>query len=85
MSAWEGSEMQRQAEDAEARRKARVDAIQRDNPHLSASDCEAWERQSRPQPAPAPCCVCRGQAPKIVRAGEYLGPCKCGCHEVRKR
>lgn len=51
MSAWEGSEMQRQAEDAETRRKARVDAIQRDNPHLSAVDCEIWERQSRPQPA----------------------------------
>lgn len=92
MSAWEGSEMQRQAEDAEARRKARVDAIQRDNPHLSAADCEWWERQSRPKPAPAPCCVCHGQAPKIVRnarpndlMGYQLGPCECGCHKPRQR
>lgn len=76
----EWREQARKKED-EARR--RVDLILRDNPSLTRAQAEAWDArqlESRPR-LPPKCCPCRqrGRA-EVVAVGEYLGPCKCGCH-----
>ncbi len=93
MSAIEGSAFQLQQEIEKKRRAEEVARIQCENPWLSPLDCEAWQRaQEKARQPPPKCCPCKGRGPGIVRhpahstgLGYELGPCKCGCHEPRKR
>jgi hypothetical protein len=96
MSAWEGSEAQRQSEERAKDRQAEVDRIQAQNPWLSRQDCEEWQQKQEEVRRPPPkCCPCMGQGPGIVRHKQrvdydhatesFLGPCVCDCHKLRPR
>lgn len=96
MSAWSGSAWEEEKRIDEEARQADIDRILRENPWLSREDCERWQQQqAEASKPPLKCCPCAGRPPGIVRqsvradydhaAEVQLGPCKCGCHEARKR
>lgn len=81
MSAWEGSAAQEQWEREAAERKARVEAILRDNPSLTQKDAEEWDRRRRGCTSIVRCCVCGSPTrAEVVRTEQGLGVCACRCH-----
>jgi hypothetical protein len=94
MSAWEGSEWQRQNEERKEIRRKEIAKVQQDNPWLSPADCERWvdqQEQERIAKQPKLCCVCCGRRPGIIRRASTINPpytlgvCECVCHESTRR
>lgn len=94
MSAWEGSEWQRQNEERKEIRRKEIAKVQQENPWLTLADCMRWVEQQEQEAAaklPRMCCECCGRAPGIVRqafvtkSGYALVRCVCVCHEKETR